>query len=210
MKGIHYLLIALGFTGIFAIGASTPIGSTRVTEGLSSMMNSQGKFTKIQFADGTTQSTSLSSADADQILAPDGTQALPGISFKNDTDNGFWLESANSFRIVTAGVGQWQVFASQITGDNSASLALQSINTSSTTPNINPNKSDLNTGIGQNAADEVSLIAGGVEGVRMDTNATAGNTRFMLYDVDNATLERVSVGASDSGGVGFKVLRIPN
>ena len=43
-----------------------------------------------------------------------------------------------------------------------------------------------------------------------DDNSTAGETRFMLWDVDNATLERVSVGIADSGGSGFKVLRIPN
>lgn len=43
-----------------------------------------------------------------------------------------------------------------------------------------------------------------------DMDTTAGNTRFLIYDVDNATLERVSVGAADSGGGGFKVLRIPN
>ena len=44
----------------------------------------------------------------------------------------------------------------------------------------------------------------------VDTNSTAGNTRLMIYDVDNGTLERVSVGAADSGGAGFKLLRIPN
>lgn len=52
--------------------------------------------------------------------------------------------------------------------------------------------------------------AGGVENAKVDTNAVAGNTRLMIYDVDNGTLERVSVGAADSGGAGFKVLRIPN
>ncbi|RLC34304.1 MAG: hypothetical protein DRZ76_02920 [Candidatus Nealsonbacteria bacterium] len=46
--------------------------------------------------------------------------------------------------------------------------------------------------------------------VEIDDNADAGNTRLLLYDVDNATLKRVSVGAADSGGAGFKVLRIPN
>lgn len=45
---------------------------------------------------------------------------------------------------------------------------------------------------------------------KFDNSTTAGNTRFMLYDVDNGTLERVTVGAADSGGAGFKVLRIPN
>ncbi len=56
----------------------------------------------------------------------------------------------------------------------------------------------------------VGLFVGNVEMARVDENATGGNTRFLIYDVDNATLERVSVGTADSGGVGFKVLRIPN
>jgi len=43
-----------------------------------------------------------------------------------------------------------------------------------------------------------------------DDNIVAGNTRFLLYDVDNAQFERVTVGIADSGGVGFKLLRIPN
>jgi hypothetical protein len=52
--------------------------------------------------------------------------------------------------------------------------------------------------------------ANGARSCTIDANNTAGNTRFMIYDVDNATLERVTVGAADSGGAGFKVLRIPN
>lgn len=39
---------------------------------------------------------------------------------------------------------------------------------------------------------------------------TAGDTRFLIFDVDNNTLERVTVGIADSGGAGFKLLRIPN
>jgi hypothetical protein len=45
---------------------------------------------------------------------------------------------------------------------------------------------------------------------KFDGNSTAGNTRLLIWDVDNANLERVSVGAADSGGSGFKVLRIAN
>lgn len=48
------------------------------------------------------------------------------------------------------------------------------------------------------------------ERMRLDGTTTAGQTAMLLWDVDNATLERVTVGAADSGGVGFKVLRIPN
>lgn len=48
------------------------------------------------------------------------------------------------------------------------------------------------------------------ERMRLDGSTTARDTAMLLWDVDNATLERVTVGIADSGGVGFKVLRIPN
>lgn len=38
----------------------------------------------------------------------------------------------------------------------------------------------------------------------------AGATSLMLLDFDNATLQRVSIGAADSGGAGYRVLRVPN
>lgn len=45
---------------------------------------------------------------------------------------------------------------------------------------------------------------------RFDDSVTAGDTRFLVYDVTRGTLSRVTVGAADSGGVGFKVLRVAN
>jgi hypothetical protein len=51
---------------------------------------------------------------------------------------------------------------------------------------------------------------GFTEKLRVDNTTTAGQTALLLWDVDNGTMERVTVGAADSGGVGFKVLRIPN
>ena len=43
-----------------------------------------------------------------------------------------------------------------------------------------------------------------------DMSTTATHTRFLIWDVDTGALRRVTVGAADSGGTGFKVLRIPN
>lgn len=56
----------------------------------------------------------------------------------------------------------------------------------------------------------IGTTGNGSEMARIDASTTAGHTRFMIYDVDNATLERVTVGVADSGGAGFKLLRIPN
>jgi hypothetical protein len=39
---------------------------------------------------------------------------------------------------------------------------------------------------------------------------STNETNLYLYDADNGTLEQVTVGAADSGGSGYKVLRIPN
>ncbi|MGQ0561069.1 MAG: right-handed parallel beta-helix repeat-containing protein [Gemmatimonadota bacterium] len=58
--------------------------------------------------------------------------------------------------------------------------------------------------------DEFELNSGTNVVLRTDGNGTAGNTRLIIYDVDNGQLERVSVGAAGSAGVGFKVLRIPD
>lgn len=43
-----------------------------------------------------------------------------------------------------------------------------------------------------------------------DKSTIAGDTRFLLYDVDSGSMQRVTVGSANSGGAGFKVLRIPN
>jgi hypothetical protein len=48
------------------------------------------------------------------------------------------------------------------------------------------------------------------ENASIDRSTTATHTRFLVYDVDTATLARVTVGAANSGGAGFKLLRIPN
>jgi hypothetical protein len=46
--------------------------------------------------------------------------------------------------------------------------------------------------------------------LQVDGNTTAAETPLLLLDIDKGTLQRVSIGASDSGGTGFKVLRVPN
>lgn len=49
-----------------------------------------------------------------------------------------------------------------------------------------------------------------VIGIQVQESQAALDTFLFIRDVDNGVLERVSVGAADSGGVGFKLLRIPN
>lgn len=71
---------------------------------------------------------------------------------------------------------------------------------------------DVATHASRSAALQILISGSGgeVNAATFDDDATAGNTRFLVYDVDNGQLERVSVGAADSGGTGYKVLRIAN
>jgi len=55
-----------------------------------------------------------------------------------------------------------------------------------------------------------NVAEGIVDGIKVDGSTTTGDTRLFIYDIDNATMERVTVGAADSGGSGFKLLRIAN
>lgn len=60
--------------------------------------------------------------------------------------------------------------------------------------------------------DSFDIMTGASEVVagQFDTNSSGSNTRFLLYDVVTGSLQRVSSGANDSGGVGFRELLIPN
>jgi len=49
-----------------------------------------------------------------------------------------------------------------------------------------------------------------IEHLKVAPSSTAKDTSLLLLDVDTGTLKRVSVGANDSGGAGFKLLRIAN
>ena len=63
--------------------------------------------------------------------------------------------------------------AANVYGDASSSgFLLKGGMASATNPTLCPNRADVNTGIGFNAADDLALIAGGVTGLRVDENAS--------------------------------------
>lgn len=71
-------------------------------------------------------------------------------------------------------------------------------------------KADPDTGMWRQAADKLGFATGGVERARLDASATADDTALLLYDVTAGSVKRVSRGAADSGGAGFRLLRVPN
>lgn len=136
----------------------------------------------------------------------DGSSAAPFFTFSADTNTGMYRIAADRLGFSAGGtVGididttRVEIFNMPIhTGAGTAAAPSYSFSL------------DNDTGAYNSTTNAYSIATNGVETVRFDANATAANTRMLIYDVDNGTLERVSVGAADSGGAGFKVLRIPN
>jgi hypothetical protein len=71
--------------------------------------------------------------------------------------------------------------------------------------------SDPNTGMYRSGADVLDLAMGGAIGAELSAPADGQTALLLRRNVGGSfTLQRVSMGAADSGGAGFKVLRVPN
>ena len=119
------------------------------------------------------------------------------------------INGVNRFNVTGANL---VVTSLPLQGSNANAYELADVSATATAASLRPDRSDTNTGIGHNAPDQVSIVTGGLEAARFEDPAdlAAGETSLHVFDDDNNTLEQVTVGAADSGGLGFKVLRIPN
>jgi hypothetical protein len=129
----------------------------------------------------------------------DGTAALPSISFISDTDTGIYRYGNNGLSITTGG-GVAANFTSggiYLQPGSISSLSMAFIG-------------DNDTGLFRPAVNQLGVVTDGATAAIFDASVTPDETRFLLYDTTSNTLKRVSIGATDSGGTGFKVLRVPN
>lgn len=98
-----------------------------------------------------------------------GTASNPSLAF-GDGDAGFYESSDDQLRVSLVGADKYAFLTSGFTMQGGSSTGYWELlyeTSSSSNPNIIPSKADLNTGIGQAGADALSLISGGVEGLRI-------------------------------------------
>lgn len=113
-----------------------------------------------------------------QVLVEAGTATLPVLSFIGDTDTGFYQPVANVVSVALGGVQKWSFQADRI-NSAAAGASIEFGTPTATDPSLVPNVGDLDTGIGWNAADSLSLVAGGNEGFRVtEAAAVITNTIF--------------------------------
>ena len=90
---------------------------------------------------------------------------------------GFYSPANNQIGIALVGLRRFILIGNEFKSDNANGFDLLNEAASATNPTIAPNQTDIDTGIGHVAADALSLIAGGVEGIRV-TEATTITSRL--------------------------------
>jgi hypothetical protein len=158
------------------------------------------------------------------LWAPNGTSGGPSISFVNDPDTGLSTDGTNTMDLSSGGNTVVRVDTAQVTVYQLlqclGNLDLQNndiINVDSISYNGAGNI-DLQGGAVVNAVNvqsstaQYDIYANGGEVFLERAVPADGETTLLLRRNVGAvyTLERVSMGAADSGGTGFKVLRVPN
>jgi hypothetical protein len=144
---------------------------------------------------------SLSNSAGEFFNASDG---FVGVGVGANTPNTFELLRLNGNANISGGIaigGSTSLTSNSINFNTGGSLVMGGVNRFR---DVGSNQTEI---IGNTL---YMKDAGGNDLVRFTSGGVSGETRLMVWDIDNATLERVTVGAADSGGAGFKVLRIPN
>ena len=103
------------------------------------------------------------------IILPGAIQnqdAGPALSF-GDGDTGFFESADDVLEVAIATQSQWRFSTTIFQGFVAGSPALNNQASSNTNPGVRPAGNDSDTGIGHAATDQLSLIAGGVEAVRL-------------------------------------------
>lgn len=161
--------------------------------------------------DGTTTGGNWRFAGINVIISGDGS-AIPGLKWTGTIPNDVVFEGYDS------GPLPFIVIPNLVTMRLPNLLTLGGQNLGNALITLGRNAGGAACTIGHDgthleikAGNSLELITGGtLPAATLDDTIVAGNTRLLLYDVDNGQLERVTVGDADSGGTGFKVLRIPN
>ena len=105
------------------------------------------------------------------VLPSNNDAATPTLAF--GTGVGLYSTSVNNMSMALGGANTWSFAAGYMGGAAGNMSKFRYLAATATAPNILPRgDDDLDTGIGSAAVDQLSLIAGGVEGIRVTESTT--------------------------------------
>lgn len=159
--------VSLGFIGTKVIGFINPAVADLDMNGYNILMKTgligyNGTAAKGLSFDAGNEKVVLESG---QIILPVGSAALPSLIIGSEMNTGFYKGSTGQWYWTSTGNHKWQLGGNYFgsTGDGGK---FRTVIPSATVPAIILG-SDIDTGIGCAAADQLSLISNGVEGMRV-------------------------------------------
>ena len=169
-------------------------GSTGVQES-GVILDDSNNITAVGSVDMTTTSTS-------QLNLPSSNDAVtPTMAF--DDDSGWYESAADEVSLALNGALSLTFTAAGLTYSNAAGPVIANEASSKTNPTLIPDKTDMDTGIGRGAADELSLIAGNVEMINIDSTGGASTDSITLAPGatlrGSATSPLLAFGDGDTG-----------
>lgn len=150
------------------------------------------------------------------IIAPGAVgnnASYPSLSF-GDGDTGFYESLDDTVHYSVAGTDKFRITSSRIGSITNFSGVILSPAASATTPTFSF-EGDENTGIGRAGADQVSIIAGGIEGVRVNTVASGVNYLSVTPSATTTPVILSAAGTDTNIGInltpkGTGEVKIPN
>lgn len=133
-----------------------------------------------------------------QILAGDGLGNAPSLSFANAPTRGFWLKDPGAGDTIGISIGaeRFQINAvggGQIRSAGNAGAILNEA-PSDTNPTVVPAVDNPITGVGSAGTNILSLIAGALEGIRIEENTSA--IRLGFYPGTTPVAQQTGVAVS--------------
>ncbi len=110
-----------------------------------------------------------------KFCLPDGSSDNPSIVLASDDDTGFYKAWGGAWYFSINGDAHWLISGDCLGHYNGKSGAIYDVYASATSPTLLPFWNDINTGIGGVEDDTLSLIAGGVEGIRVAEGSGANS-----------------------------------
>ncbi len=144
-----------------------------------------------------------------QLLLPQNNDAAnPTIMF--GTGCGLYGITNTQLGFSSNGLGRFKLNGTDFEGLNVSAPRLQNATPTSTNPNFHPNKSDDDTGYTWVEEDKLGITSGGTSTHHFYFPSTGSETGFVLYDLVTGGTQTVTTGLTNTGGAGFRALRVPN
>jgi hypothetical protein len=134
---------------------------------------------------------------ATSLVVSAGSVAAPAIGW---TDTGFYEPTANVIAVTLGGAQKFTWTVNSFASNNAAGPAIQNETATSTNPTLVPNRADVDTGVGWNTTDKLSLIAGGTECMNMTSTAitTTLSVATAAITADDLTVTAAAASPPDS------------